>query len=258
MNRIDKIIREKEKILSIYFTAGYPEKNSVITLIKALEENGADMVEVGIPFSDPLADGPVIQESSKVALENGITLKDIFSQLKDLRQQTEIPVILMGYLNPVLQYGIEKFLSDARDCSIDGVILPDLPPEEYEAKYISLFEQYGIYPIFLITPQTPPERLKRIDSLSKGFVYAVSSSSTTGSKSGFAPEQTTYFKRLAESKLRNPVMVGFGISNKATLDTVYTYAKGAIVGSAFIKSIDSNADDFGVKKFMTNLKTAEA
>lgn len=254
MNRIDQLLQNKKsRIVNIYFTAGYPNLDSTIPIIRLLEKNGAGLIEIGMPFSDPLADGPVIQESSRIALENGMTTELLFEQLQNLRTLTEIPVVLMGYLNPVLQYGIEKFLIRMESCGIDGLILPDLPPEVYETQYKSLFEKYNVFPIFLVTPQTKPDRLIYLDSLSKGFLYAVSSSSTTGGKAGFDENHIAYFERLASEKLKNPRMIGFGISNNESLETVFRYASGAIIGSAFIKNLNKNTEDFGIPEFMNQL-----
>lgn len=252
MNRIDQLLQQKNKnILSIYFTAGFPKREDTKTILKSLELNGADMVEIGMPFSDPLADGPVIQQSGKQALENGMTLKLLFEQLQDFREEIQMPVILMGYLNPVLQFGIEAFLQQCKEKDVDGVILPDLPLEEYEEKYQPLFDKYGIYTIFLVTPETNDDRLKKIDSLSKGFLYAVSSSSTTG-KDKDLERQSNYFKRLKDFNLRNPVLVGFGIKDKATFETVCRYINGAIIGTAFIKALQSgNTINDQIKAFIS-------
>lgn len=254
MKRLDQLLMNKNsRVVNIYFTAGYPSLDSTMSIISLLEKHGAGLIEVGMPFSDPLADGPVIQESSRIALENGMNTDLLFEQLKSLRTVSQIPVVLMGYLNPVLQYGMEKFLSMASSCGIDGLILPDLPPEVYESQYISLFEKHEIYPIFLITPQTKQERIHYLDSLSKGFLYAVSSSSTTGGKSGFNKDHLAYFERLASTDLKNPLMIGFGISNNESLETVFRYASGAIVGSAFIKNLNEKTEDFGIPAFMNHL-----
>ncbi len=254
MKRLDQLLLNKNsRVVNIYFTAGYPSLDSTRSIISLLEKHGAGLIEVGMPFSDPLADGPVIQESSRIALENGMNTDLLFEQLKSLRTVSQIPVVLMGYLNPVLQYGMEKFLSMASACGIDGLILPDLPPEVYESQYISLFEKHEIYPIFLITPQTKQERILNLDSLSKGFLYAVSSSSTTGGKSGFNKDHLAYFERLASTNLKNPLMIGFGISDNESLETVFRYASGAIVGSAFIKNLNEKTEDFGIPAFMNHL-----
>ncbi|PKP52514.1 MAG: tryptophan synthase subunit alpha [Bacteroidetes bacterium HGW-Bacteroidetes-1] len=254
MNRIDLLLKEaNNKVVNIYLTAGYPTFESIVPIIQLLEQNGATMIEVGIPFSDPLADGPVIQHSSKIALENGMTTELLFHQLKEVRKISQIPLVLMGYLNPVIQFGVENFLKNASECEVDGLILPDLPPEIFEKDYQHLFEKYNIYPIFLVTPQTSEERLHKLDSLSKGFVYAVSSSSTTGKNTGFTDEHLQYFKRLASAGLKNPLMIGFGISTHQSLQTVFDFASGAIIGSAFIKSLDQKKTDFGIPAFMNQI-----
>lgn len=242
MDRITDLFQQKKNnILSIYFTAGYPSLTDTKLILKNLQESGADMVEIGIPFSDPLADGPVIQQSSKQALQNGMTLKLLFEQLHHFREEINMSVILMGYLNPVLQFGMEAFLQQCKDTGIDGVILPDMPLQEYEEQYQSLFEKYEMNIIFLVTPETSDERLKKIDSLSKGFVYAVSSSSTTG-KDKDMEKQINYFKRLKDARLQNPVLVGFGIKDKNTFETACRYTNGAIIGTAYIKALHNSKD----------------
>ncbi|GAB5564194.1 MAG: tryptophan synthase subunit alpha [Winogradskyella sp.] len=240
MNRIQKKLQEDKKLLSIYFTAGYPEINDTVSIIEDLEKNGVDMIEIGLPFSDPLADGPTIQESSTQALRNGMTTNLLFEQLKDIRKSVSIPLIIMGYFNPVLQYGVEAFCKKCQEIGIDGLILPDLPVDVYAEEYKDIFEAYGLINVFLITPQTSNERIHYIDSVSAGFIYMVSSASTTGAKSGFGDEQTDYFKRIADLNLKNPQIVGFGISNNDTFTQATTYAKGAIIGSAFIKHITND------------------
>ncbi len=237
MNRIHKKLQEDKKLLSIYFTAGYPQINDTVSIIEDLEKSGVDMIEIGLPFSDPLADGPTIQASSTQALKNGMTTNLLFEQLKDIRKSVSIPLIIMGYFNPVLQYGVEAFCKKCQEIGIDGLILPDLPVDVYAEEYKDIFEAYGLINVFLITPQTSNERIHYIDSVSDGFIYMVSSASTTGAKSGFGDEQTEYFKRIANLNLKNPQIVGFGISNNDTFTQATTYAKGAIIGSAFIKHI---------------------
>ncbi len=246
MNRIDKCFKDKKQdILSIYFTAGFPALNDTRRVIKALDKSGADMIEIGMPFSDPVADGPVIQKSSKKALDNGMNLSLLFEQLNDLREITEMPVILMGYLNPVFKMGMERFLEKCSEVGVDGLILPDFPPEEYEELYKDKFEQYGICNILLITPQTSENRIRKIDELSKGFVYMVSSYSTTGVKDGFGDRQINYFERIQNMELKNPSLVGFGISTRETYSLACKYSNGAIIGTAFIKAIekDGKLDD---------------
>jgi tryptophan synthase alpha chain len=256
MNRIDKLFEEKKgNILSIYFTAGYPELESTVPVIRALTAHGADMIEIGVPFSDPVADGPAIQYTNGKALANGITLRKIFAQLKGIRQYTRVPLLLMSYFNPVLHYGVEAFCRDAAACGIDGVILPDLPVEEYLVKYQPLFTKYGLRNILLVTPQTPPGRIRYLDEHSNGFLYVVSSRSTTGTRETFSGEQMDYFKRLKEMKLRNPLVAGFGISNHTTFSQACRWLDGAIVGSAYVKTLRERSDiDQITKSFMRTLK----
>lgn len=242
MNRIDKLFKDKKKgILNIYYTAGFPNKNDTIGILKNLQAAGVDMVEIGIPFSDSLADGPVIQESNEQALKNGMSLKLLFEQLKDFRQTIHIPVILMGSLNPVLQFGLENFLQACNDVGVDGTILPDLPVREYEKHYRGLFESGDVHAVFLITPETNDERLKKIDALSRGFIYAVSSSSTTG-KDKDMQQQQEYFKKLGQMNLNNPLLVGFGIKDKQTFEAACEHTNGAVIGTAFIKALQADDD----------------
>ncbi|WP_222983585.1 tryptophan synthase subunit alpha [Flagellimonas meishanensis] len=235
MNRIKQKLQEDKKLLSIYFTAGYPKLNDTVKIIQDLEKSGVDFIEIGLPFSDPLADGPTIQESSTAALKNGMHTELLFEQLKDIRKTVSIPLILMGYFNPVLQYGVEEFCQKCQEIGIDGLILPDLPLDVYQEEYESIFKKHGLINVFLITPQTSDARIKAIDDASEGFIYMVSSASTTGAKAGFGNEQASYFERIAQMKLKNPQIVGFGISNAATFAQATENAKGAIIGSAFIK-----------------------
>jgi tryptophan synthase alpha chain len=255
MNRIDQLFQDKKnKILSVYFTAGYPEPDSAPEILQHLQKSGVDLVEIGMPFSDPLADGPVIQESSTIALKGGMSVKKLFSQLKNIRNSVDIPLILMGYLNPVMQFGIEKFCEACRETGIDGVILPDLPVDEYQQHYHQYFEANGLRFIFLITPQTTNERIKLIDSISKGFIYMVSSASTTGVKSAIAEKQIEYFERVKSLQLKNPLMIGFGISNKVTFERACSYANGAIIGSAFIKALSEEGPlEKKVKRFVKTI-----
>ncbi|MCZ2459657.1 MAG: tryptophan synthase subunit alpha [Chitinophagales bacterium] len=242
MSRISQMFdRKKEKVLSIYFTAGFPHLDSTLEVMKSLQESGADMIELGIPYSDPLADGPVIQQSSMAALKNGMTIKKLFEQIKDFRKEISIPVLLMGYMNPVLQYRFEKFCADAADAGIDGLILPDLPEYEYETEYGAIIKKYGLDFVFLVTPETSEQRVRKLDELSSGFLYAVSSSSTTGNNKDMASMER-YLGRLKNMKLKNPVMVGFGIRDKDSFEAACAHANGAIIGSAFIKALEKNPD----------------
>ncbi|MEW7292559.1 tryptophan synthase subunit alpha [Aquimarina sp. 2304DJ70-9] len=242
-NRINTALEQNKKLLSIYFTAGYPSLNDTVKVIQDLEKSGVDMIEIGLPFSDPLADGPTIQESSTVALKNGMTTKILFEQLKDIRQSVTIPLIIMGYFNPMMQYGIEAFCAKCQEIGIDGLIIPDLPVAEYHEHYQETFEKYGLINVFLITPQTSDERIRFIDSVSNGFIYMVSSASVTGSTSGFGNTQEAYFDRIANMNLKAPQIVGFGISNNETFTQATKTTKGAIIGSAFIKYITNNGVD---------------
>ena len=251
-NRITTLFERKDKnILSIYFTAGYPNLSDTSAIIATLGQSGADLIEIGIPFSDPVADGPVIQHSSEAALKNGMTLHLLFEQLKEIRKTVSVPLILMGYLNPVMQYGIENFCKKCAETGIDGTIIPDLPLEIYEAEYKELFEQNSLSNIFLITPQTPDERIRKIDGLTTGFIYMVSSSSTTGIKGVANNEQVAYFERISNMNLRSKRLIGFGISDKKTFEKASEYANGAIIGSAFVKSLAGNrAIESKVKDFV--------
>lgn len=237
MNRIEQKLLEDKKILSIYFSAGYPNLNDTVQIIQDLEKNGVDMIEIGLPFSDPLADGPTIQESSTMALHNGMTTQKLFDQLSTIRESVKIPLIIMGYFNPMLQYGIEAFCDKCAAIGIDGLIIPDLPVDVYADKYKATFEKYGLINVFLITPQTSDERIHFIDSVSSGFIYMVSSASVTGSQTGFGSTQADYFERIAAMNLKNPQVIGFGINNAETFNQATQYAKGAIIGSAFIKDL---------------------
>lgn len=238
MNRIDELFqRKKNRILNVYCTAGYPFIDSTTEVMRALQENGADMIELGMPYSDPLADGPVIQASSTKALENGMTINKLFSELQNFRNEINLPVILMGYMNPALQFGFEKFCAKAAAAGIDGLILPDLPIHEFETEYGSIINKYGLNFIFLVTPETSDDRVKKLDKLSSGFLYAVSSSSTTGNEKSLE-QQLGYFKKLKDMNLKNPLLIGFGIKNKETFDTACKYANGAIIGTAYIKALE--------------------
>jgi tryptophan synthase alpha chain len=239
MGRITELFKAKDKkVLNVYCTAGFPRLDSTMEVLKALQENGADLIELGMPYSDPLADGPVIQASSSKALENGMTIATLFNQLKGLRPAVKAPVLLMGYMNPVLQYGFEKFCASAAAVGVDGLILPDLPIYEFETEYGPVMKKYDLDFIFLVTPETSEERIRKVDSLSSGFLYAVSSSSTTG-KDKDMNDQRAYFERLQRMGLRNPVLVGFGIRDKASFEMASRYANGAIIGTAYIRALEN-------------------
>ncbi len=243
MNRIEALFKNKSSgVLSVYVTAGYPELEDTTTVIRELASGGVDMIEIGMPFSDPLADGPVLQACNQQALDNGMSLEILFSQLEGIRDSMSIPLILMGYLNPVLNYGFNEFCRRTVECGIDGLILPDLPVDEYEKEYRETCEKHGLYMVFLITPQTSEERVRRIAGLSRGFLYMVSAASTTGAKQGFLPEQIEYFKRISGMQLRIPRLIGFGISSRETFRQACRYAGGAIIGSAFMKSLSGKGN----------------
>lgn len=237
MNRINKKLQEGGKLLSIYFTAGYPSPEDTVPIIQDLERSGVDMIEIGLPFSDPLADGPTIQKSSRVALEQGMTTRKLFRQLEGIRPGVAIPLIVMGYFNPILQYGVEAFCRDCEKAGIDGLIIPDLPLEEYQAHYQDIFRKHGLICVFLITPQTPDQRIRHIDTVSEGFIYMVSSASVTGATTGFGLSQMSYFERISNMGLKAPQVVGFGIKDHETFLQATQYSRGAIIGSAFIKHL---------------------
>ncbi|QLG44263.1 tryptophan synthase subunit alpha [Costertonia aggregata] len=253
MNRINQKLKENKKLLSIYFTAGYPALNDTVKIIEDLEKNGVDMIEIGLPFSDPLADGPTIQNSSTAALKNGMTTEKLFEQLKDIRKTVAIPLIVMGYFNPMLQYGVEAFCKKCHEIGIDGIIMPDLPLDVYQADYEAVFKKYGLINVFLITPQTSDERIHQIDEAADGFIYMVSSASVTGSKAGFGDTQTEYFERIASMNLKNPQIVGFGIKDAETFQTATKNTKGAIIGSAFIKHLTANGINY-VSNFVKKIR----
>ena len=237
MSRLSHLFAsQKSKVLNVYCTAGYPHLQSTMEVMQSLQKNGAHIIELGMPYSDPLADGEVIQKSSQIALENGMTISVLFEQLKDMRKTIQIPVVLMGYLNPILQYGIEAFCRKAKEVGIDGFILPDVPIFEFENQYQALFEQFGLDFIFLVTPETKEERVLKLDRLSSGFLYAVSSSATTGKDTDFN-KVAEYLQKLQAFSLKNPLLVGFGIKDKASFDAVNQYAQGAIIGSAYIQAL---------------------
>jgi len=236
MNRIDALFQTKtDKALTVYFTAGFPQLDDTRPMLAALQAGGVDMIEIGMPFSDPLADGEVIQQSSAVALRNGMTIDRLFAQLADVRSEIRVPLVLMGYLNPVLQYGMRQFLESCRRCGIDGVILPDMPVEIYDAEYKPLFEATDIYPIFLVTPRTPEPRILEIAAKSKGFLYVVASATTTGATGTFSTEQKAALKKIAALNLDIPLLTGFGIHDADTFRDATQHTRGAIIGSAFIK-----------------------
>ena len=250
MSRIKKLFEKKRnRILNVYCTAGYPQLNSAIEVMNCLQNNGADIIELGIPYSDPLADGPVIQASSAKALQNGMTISKLFEQLNGFREKIHLPVILMGYLNPLLQYGFEKFCAKAAQVKIDGLIIPDIPMFEYENEYKQIVQKYNLDFIFLVTPETSEERIKKLDELSTGFLYAVTSSSITGSDKDFSSVET-YLLRLKKMNLKNPVLVGFGIKDKVTFNAACKYADGAIIGSAYIKALENGNVEDATKKFI--------
>jgi tryptophan synthase alpha chain len=253
MNRITQKLQEGEKILSIYFSAGYPNLNDTVQIIADLEKNGVDMIEIGLPFSDPLADGPTIQASSTQALHNGMTTQVLFDQLKDIRETVSIPLIIMGYFNPMLQYGIENFCKKCAEIGIDGLIIPDLPVDVYADEFKEAFEKYGLRNVLFITPQTSEQRIHFIDSVSNGFIYMVSSASVTGSLSGFGSDQEAYFKRISDMNLNNPQVIGFGINNKETFNQATQFAKGAIIGSAFIQHLTENGTG-KIDKFVKEIR----
>lgn len=239
--------------MNVYCTAGYPGTDDTLPVMRALQEHGADIIELGMPFSDPLADGPVIQHSSSRALANGMTLKKLFEELRGFRKEIHIPVVLMGYMNSVLQYGFEAFCADAEAVGIDGLILPDLPEFEYNALYGDIIKKHGLDFIFLVTPETTEERVRRLDSLSSGFIYAVSSSATTGSEQD-PGAVSDYLRRLGSWSLRNPVLVGFGIRDKAGFDRVCQLAPGGIIGSAYIKALENSRDvNASTKSFLSSI-----
>lgn len=255
MSRINKLFqRKKTKVLNVYCTAGFPQLESTVEVMTALQEYGADLIELGMPYSDPLADGPVIQHSSSIALTNGMTIKKLFEQLNGFRKNIHVPVVLMGYMNPVLQYGFEKFCSDAAAAGVDGLILPDLPEYEFETEYGAIIKKYGLDFIFLVTPETSEERIKRLDKLSTGFLYAVSSSSTTGSDKKMT-DISSYLKKLSSLQLSNPILVGFGIKDKTSFEAACQYANGAIIGSAYIKLLENATDiSSATKEFLNGIK----
>lgn len=244
MNRINQLFSAKQKdILSIYFCAGFPTLEGTVNTIKALEKKGVNMIEIGIPFSDPMADGPVIQHAATCALKNGMTLNLLFDQLKDIRKEVHIPLVLMGYLNPIMQYGFENFCRTCRETGIDGVIIPDLPFKDYMEEFRPIAEKQDVKVIMLITPETSEERIRLIDEHTDGFIYMVSSAAITGAQNDFNAQKQAYFQRISGMNLRNPRMIGFGISNKQTFETASAHAAGAIIGSKFVTLLDEENGD---------------
>jgi len=253
MNRINQKLKEEKKLLSIFFTAGHPNLEDTETIIKELENNGVDMIEIGLPFSDPLADGPVIQDSSALALKNGMTTNKLFEQLSNIRKSVTIPLLIMGYFNPILQYGVEEFCAKCSEIGIDGLIIPDLPVNEYNERYKEIFEKYNIINVLLVTPQTSEERIRFIDDISNGFIYMVSTTGVTGSTSGFGKEHLDYFDKIASFNLKTPQITGFGIKDKITFSQASNKSKGAIIGSAFIKTL-TNEGIKGIAPFINNIR----
>ena len=255
MNRINKLFKDKkDKILSIYFTAGYPNLNDTTEIIKTLDECGVDLIEIGMPFSDPIADGPVIQDSSNVAIDNGMNLNLLFKQLEEIRNITDIPIVLMGYVNPVYQFGYEKFIKNILKCDLDGLILPDLPLDDYINEFKPVFDKENLSFIPLITPNTSEERIRQIDNNSNGFIYMVSSSSTTGKKSTFDNKQIDYFKKIRSLSLKNPTVIGFGISDKESFMQACKYSNGAIIGSKFIQSLSKSNIKKSIRSFVYSIR----
>ena len=253
MNRIQASLAQNKKLLSIYFTAGFPAIDDTVSILEQLQEAGVDLIELGLPFSDPLADGPTIQESSTKALHNGMTTDKLFDQLQGIRKTIHVPLIVMGYFNPMMQFGVERFCKRCQEVGIDGLIIPDLPVDVYHEKYQKLFQQYGLLNMFLITPQTPDDRIGYIDKVSEGFIYMVSSAATTGAQGSFGNEQEQYFKRIGAMNLKSKLLVGFGVSNRETYDAAVAHSQGAIIGSAFIKHLEKNGSN-SVKKFIEQIR----
>ncbi len=259
-NRLTELFKNKKSnIINVYFTAGFPNLNDTGEIIRALSNNGVDLIEVGMPYSDPLADGPTIQQSGSQALENGMSLDILFKQIKEARKETRVPIILMGYINQVMQFGEEKFFKNCAASGVDGLILPDLPIADYEKKFKKIIADNGLTISFLITPQTPVERIKLIDKCTTGFIYVVSSYAITGAKTGITEEQIEYFKRIEKMDLKNPRLIGFGISDAKTFNIACTYAQGAIIGSAFIRTLKNSAErqqkiEVIVSEFMESLQ----
>lgn len=255
-NRINNQLSEDKKLLSIYFTAGFPNLEDTRQIMISLQKAGVDMLEIGLPFSDPLADGPTIQQSSTQALKNGMSSQKLFNQLEGIRDEIHIPLIVMGYFNAMLQFGVEEFCKKCYELGIDGIIMPDLPLEIYMKEYQLIFKKYNLHKVFLITPQTSDERIRLIDQVSNSFIYMVSSASTTGSNSGFGEEQMHYFERIAKMNLKNKLIVGFGIKDAETFQQATAFTKGSIIGSAFIKYIHNNGLEH-IPKFINSIRSKE-
>ncbi|GAB2484325.1 tryptophan synthase subunit alpha [Algoriphagus taiwanensis] len=256
MNRIHYLFNTKQdRVLSIYFTAGFPKLEDTIPVMEAIEAGGADIIEIGIPYSDPIADGPTIQNSNMIALENGMSMKKLFEQLKGFRAKVHLPVVLMGYLNPIIQFGMEEFCKKCKEVGVDGLIVPDLPMQQYLDEYKSLFDSYGLVNTFLISPQTSEKRIREIDENTDGFIYMVSSHSITGAKADISEEQIAYFERVKAMNLKNPRLIGFGISDAQTFSTASQYSNGAIIGSAFIKKVkDSTNLSQDIQDYLRSVK----
>jgi tryptophan synthase alpha chain len=261
MNRITQLFQQERPdsggLLNVYFTAGFPELNDTTRVLQALQDGGVDLVEIGMPYSDPVADGETIQKSNDRALENGMSVKILFEQLRNMREKISVPVLLMGYVNPVLQYGVENFCRSCAEVGVDGLILPDMPMDVYLNEYKSIFDSYGLLNIFLITPQTSDARIRQIDAISDGFIYTVSSASVTGSKTGVSADMESYFERLNAMNLRNPRLIGFGIKDNATFQKASSQAAGAIIGSAFIRVLQETSNlEQDVKSFVRSVKNS--
>lgn len=258
MNRIDQLFKEKSTdILSIYFTAGFPELEDTRPIMRALEEAGADIIEIGVPYSDPVADGPTIQESNNIALQNGMSLRKLFAQLEGMREEIQVPVVLMGYLNPIYQYGMEAFCKKCQEVGVDGIIVPDLPMQQYLEEFKEMFDRYGLRNTFLISPQTSEKRIREIDEFSDGFIYMVSSHSITGAKTGITDTQVDYFQAVKNMNLRSPRLIGFGISDRTSFAKASSYSHGAIIGSAFIKVLKNGGNlEENIKSYIQGIKQA--
>ena len=256
MNRLNKLFNTKnDNLLSVFYTAGYPELNTTLDIAEALEKAGVDFLEIGFPYSDPVADGPTIQHSSETALQNGMNLNLLFKQLEDLRKRITIPILLMGYVNPIVQYGVEKFCKKAAEVGVDGIIVPDLPMYEYETLYANYFIDNNLSNIFLVTPQTSEERIRKIDELSNSFIYLLSSSSITGGNLQVSVNIEDYYKRIKDMQLKNPKIIGFGISDNKSFAKACEYAAGAIVGSAFVKLLGTEGYLEKIPGFVKSIKS---